>query len=66
LHGIAAIIGTLSIAHPASFIPNVGDAFAILTYTGHSGAFGTVAGAAAGARTFDPTHAATDLTLNVT
>jgi hypothetical protein len=44
----------------------VSDAFAILTYTGHSGAFGTVTGATAGARTFTPADNATNLTLNVT
>jgi hypothetical protein len=38
-HGIAAIIGTLNIARPTGFIPNVSDAFAILTYGSHSGAF---------------------------
>jgi hypothetical protein len=44
----------------------VSDAFAVLTYTGHSGAFGTVTGATAGARTFTPTYNATNLALNVT
>ena len=38
-HGIAAIIGTLNIARPTNFIPLVSDAFPILTYGSHSGAF---------------------------
>ncbi len=38
-HGIAAIIGTLNIARPTSFIPSVSDAFAILTAGSHSGTF---------------------------
>jgi hypothetical protein len=64
--GIAAIIGTVSIARRRNFIPNVSDAFAILTYGSHSGTFGTVTGATAGPRTFVPTYNATNLTLNVT
>ena len=62
----AAIIGTLNIASPTGYIPSVSDAFAILTYTSHSGTFGTVTGATAGPRTFTPADNATNLTLNVT
>jgi hypothetical protein len=65
-HGIAAIVGTLNIARPTGFIPSVSDAFPILTYGSHSGAFGTVTGTTAGARTFTPAYSATNLTLNVT
>ena len=42
------------------------DAFPILTYTGHTGAFGTVTGATAAPRTFTPAYTATSLMLNVT
>ena len=42
-HGIAAIIGTLNITRPKSFIPRVSDAFPILTYTRHSGSFPSAA-----------------------
>jgi hypothetical protein len=60
------LTGTLNIARPTNFIPNVSDAFAILTYTNHTGAFGTVTGATAGPRTITPAYNATNLTLNVT
>jgi hypothetical protein len=65
-HDTAAIIGPLNIARPTGFIPNVSDAFAILTYTGHTGSRGTVTGTTAGPRTFTPAYNATNLTLNVT
>lgn len=42
------------------------DAFPILTYTGHTGSFGTVSGTTAGPRTLTPAYNATNLTLNVT
>jgi hypothetical protein len=38
-HGIAAIVGTLNIARPTSFVPSVSDAFVILTYGSRTGAF---------------------------
>ncbi len=63
--GIAAIVGTLNIARPTGFIPSVSDAFAILTYTGHTGAFGTVTGTTAGPRIFNLAYNPLDLTLNV-
>ena len=66
VNGIAAIVGTLGIVRPNGFIPNIGDAFPILTYAlGHSGTFGSVAGTTAGPRTFAPAYTATNLTLNV-
>ena len=42
------------------------DAFAILTYTSHTGSFGTVTGTTADPHTFTPAYTATNLTLNVT
>ena len=33
------LIGALNIARPTGFIPSVNDAFPILTYGSHSGAF---------------------------
>ena len=63
----ASIVVVLGIVHPNGFIPNVGDAFPILTYAlGHSGTFGSLTGTAAGPRTFTPAYTATNLTLNVT
>ena len=39
-HGnFAAIDSTLNIARPTNFLPNVSDAFPILTYGSHTGAF---------------------------
>jgi hypothetical protein len=65
----------LNIARPTGFIPNVSDAFAILTlhqpqrHLRHRDPFGCAPGtrgAAAGPRTFTPADNATNLTLNVT
>ena len=51
--------------HPNGFVPSGGDAFPILTYASHTGAFGSVTGTTAGTCTFGLAYNATNLTLNV-
>jgi hypothetical protein len=62
----AALDGTLNIMLLISFVPDLGEAFEIMTFASRSGTFGTINGTsiAAGKR-FDVIYGSTSVTLEV-
>ncbi len=62
--GAATLDGILNVFFVDGFIPNVADAFQVLTYNSHTGTFATITDDDP-AHTVDPTYNATNLLLTV-
>jgi hypothetical protein len=64
--GASALGGTLSIAVPQSFMPTLGDSYAILSYASHSGSFKTMTGLKLpGSIALEPAYNTKNFTLTV-
>jgi hypothetical protein len=64
--GLATLDGTLQVNLAGGYEPNVGDSFAVLTYTSRSGQFATIQGLDIGnGKQFAPAYNSNNLTLQV-